>query len=274
MSKYTTEVRFICESLNGFYVSEGYTNISKIIETARTQIFDFAYPIYDENYRATLETKILKHFYTREIGFESYGLWKLKLDAKMNEIMPYFNKLYESELISFNPLYTADLKKSRTTDYTGDTTSTSKQTGEAQSDTSTTGTATETGDNTTTTNSNVTQSGSNRYSDTPQGTLSNIEDNTYLTNATLTSETQGQTGTGTEKTTTNTTSSSNEASNTSTTSNTDNTSNTKSKEDYLETIVGYQGQSPSKSLADYRKTFLNIDMQVIESLEPLFMQLW
>ena len=274
MSKYTTEVRFICESLNGFYVSEGYTNINKIIETARAQIFDFTYPIYDDNYKATLETKILKHFYTREIGFESYGLWKLKLDAKMNEIMPYFNQLYESELISFNPLYTADLKKSRSTDYTGEAASTSKQTGEAQSDTSTTGTGTETGDNTTTTSNNITQQGSNRYSDTPQGTLSNIEDNTYLTNATLTSETQGQTGTGTEKTSTNTTTSSNEASNTSTTSNTDNTSNTKSKEDYLETIVGYQGQNPSKALAEYRKTFLNIDMQVIESLEPLFMQLW
>ena len=37
---------------------------------------------------------------------------------------------------------------------------------------------------------------------------------------------------------------------------------------------GYQGTSPSKLLEEYRKTFLNVDMQVIASLERLFMGLW
>ena len=110
MSKYTTEVRYICEHLAGLDESEGYESVNNIIDLARPEIFDFDYPIFDENYKPVLERKILKHYYTREIGLETYGLWKLKLDAKLNEIMPYYNKLYDSELIEFNPLYSEDIR--------------------------------------------------------------------------------------------------------------------------------------------------------------------
>ena len=34
------------------------------------------------------------------------------------------------------------------------------------------------------------------------------------------------------------------------------------------------GRTGAELLLEYRKTFLNIDLQVIASLEPLFMQLW
>ena len=37
---------------------------------------------------------------------------------------------------------------------------------------------------------------------------------------------------------------------------------------------GYQGTSPSKLLEEYRKTFINIDMQVIASVDKLFFGLW
>ena len=104
MSKYTTEVRFICESLTGHDESVGFNEIDTIIQDAIPLIFSFDFPIFDEEYRNVLCTKILRHYYTREIGLESYGLWKLKLQTKLNEIMPYFNKLYESELISISPL--------------------------------------------------------------------------------------------------------------------------------------------------------------------------
>lgn len=109
MSKYTTEVRFICETEAGYDESKGYNNVDSILNVACPKIFSFNFPIFDESYRLPLEKKILKHFYTREICEETYGLWKLRLDAKMNEIMPYYNKLYESELLKFNPLYDVDL---------------------------------------------------------------------------------------------------------------------------------------------------------------------
>ncbi|MBO7734684.1 MAG: hypothetical protein J6S67_19145 [Methanobrevibacter sp.] len=113
MSRFTTEVRYICESYAGLDESKGGNDVENIIETAAPLIFgDF--PIYDESYRLVLEKKILRHYYTREISEETVGLWKLRLMDKMCLIMPFYNKLYESELLSFNPFYDVDL----TRDYT------------------------------------------------------------------------------------------------------------------------------------------------------------
>ena len=70
MSAFTTQIRFICESKAGLKESVGYDNIAQVIAGARPAIFDFPYPIFDDTYRAVLETKILKHYYTREIGEE------------------------------------------------------------------------------------------------------------------------------------------------------------------------------------------------------------
>ena len=84
MSKYTTQVRFICESVSGHTDSVGFDDVDSVIEDAIPHIFDFDFPIFDENYREVIETKILRHYYTREIGLETYGLWKLKLHTKLN----------------------------------------------------------------------------------------------------------------------------------------------------------------------------------------------
>ena len=46
-------------------------------------------------------------------------------------------------------------------------------------------------------------------------------------------------------------------------------------EDYLEHVSGKQGTtSYSKLLTEYRDTFLNIDMMVINELNDLFINLW
>ena len=53
--------------------------------------FDFQldkYPIFDENYRKTLNDKILNHYYDAEIGFETAPLFRHYLLSKLNEIMP------------------------------------------------------------------------------------------------------------------------------------------------------------------------------------------
>lgn len=210
MSKYTTELRFILEEAAGYDASQGYSTIPEIIEKARTKIFDFDFPIFDENYRATLETKILKHFYTREIGAETVALWKFWLDTRMNEIMPFYNQLYNSELIKFNPLYDTDIttdhrsdfssqtdgesngeilrKGSGTRDRTEKETTDIDKTGETSNEQGTTDTVTgtESGSGT----SSTTGSAQNQtdawkyYSDTPQGGINGLETLTYLTNAT------------------------------------------------------------------------------------------
>lgn len=246
MSKYTTEVRFICETAVGLTESKGYNDVNDIIDKARTSIFNFPYPIFDESYRNVLETKILKHYYTREIGLETVGLWKLHLDRKLNEIMPYYNKLYLSELITFNPLYTHNITKEHTGEGTGET----SNEGSVSSSNTANGTA----------NVESTVNVEDKYSDTPQGTLSNVKSMTYLTNADIT-----DTATESETTTENTSTGEVTSSGTGTSATTDH---------YLETVVGYEGKDASTALLKYRETFLNIDMMVIDELEDLFMQLW
>ena len=120
MSKYTTEVRYICENAAGYKESKGYSDVDKIIEDSIPSIFSFDFPIFDDNYRNVLCTKILRHYYTREIGFETVGLWKLKLQTKLGEVMPYFNQLYKSELLKFNPLYDVDLNTTHVGDKSGE----------------------------------------------------------------------------------------------------------------------------------------------------------
>lgn len=108
MAKYTTEIRSICEHYAGLTESTGFEDVDEIIEKSRNKIFQ-NYPIFNESHRAELEHKILKHYYMREIGFETVGLFKLFLNERMAEIMPYYNKLYESETFEFDPFKNIDV---------------------------------------------------------------------------------------------------------------------------------------------------------------------
>lgn len=282
MSKYTTEIRFICETEYGLVDSKAYKDVDTIIAGVRDKIFDFNYPIFDVNYKSVLEHKILKHFYTREIGFETVGRWKLGLNTKLNEIMVYYNKLYNSELLEYNPLYTSDITRTHDKRVDNDTTSENKQVDGTKEKRTIGRTGSTTGNNTNTTTGSATGSNSNTnyelYSDTPQGALTGVESERYLTDARKTTDS------GTSNTTTNNSSTGNSSVSTSDnetingdidyTSGRTGKSNQDVTEHYLETVVGYSGSNPNKSIADYRANFLNIDMMIINDLEELFMQIW
>ena len=62
MSKYTTELRYLEEMKYDYGQND--------------------YPIFDENYRSVLNKKIKDHYYVREIGFETAGLFRLNFTAK------------------------------------------------------------------------------------------------------------------------------------------------------------------------------------------------
>lgn len=319
MSKYTTEVRFICETSAGLLESKGFDDINDILNKAVPKVFNFDFPIFDEDYRNPLCVKILRHYYTREICEETVGLWKLRLCNRLNEIMPYYNKLYLSELIEFDPMKDTDLKrtgnkkndatgnltksdignKTATADREIDTTNNRSVSGDKNStnEVDSTNKNSVTQDGTGTSENNVTKTDRDLYSDTPQGALTNIENETYLTNArkktgtetnkdTTTNKvtsigdtTYGETGKHdesyeeTERGSANTEESSSQKENTTFSSNQNTKANT--TEDYLENIIGKSGGvSYSKMLEDYRKTFLNIDKMVIEELSDLFFGLW
>lgn len=55
------------------------------------------YPIFDERYRPSLNKKILDHYLMSEIGLETPALFNHYLGSKMNEIMPYYNTLYQKQ---------------------------------------------------------------------------------------------------------------------------------------------------------------------------------
>lgn len=303
MSKYTTEVRFICETYAGLDESKGQGSVKEIIEKARPKVFDFDFPMFDEGYRPVLETKILKHYYTREIGLETVGLWKQFMDMKLNEIMPYYNQLYKSAELEFNPFNDTDITttSNRKLDNNEDKSSSNTRTDDllekySDNSTRTDNLSEKTSDNSTRTDNLAhhdtttgTDKNTDRYSDTPQGGLTGIESDTYLTNARIVYDENSSTNDGTN-TGTQTVSESGSRDNTGTQKNdtTGNRSNTgtqksdgtenstfSSTDDYLEHIAGKRGgESYSKLLAEYRKTFLNIDMQIIGELGDLFMNLW
>lgn len=69
--------------------------------------FDFGlteYPIFDETYRIPLNKKIIEHYRFREIGFETPAMFRFFLNRTLNEIMPYYNDLWETTLLDFDPL--------------------------------------------------------------------------------------------------------------------------------------------------------------------------
>lgn len=299
MSKYTTEVRYICEHFSGLSESVGFNDVEQVIKNCLPKVFDFNFPIFDESYRSVLETKILRHYYTREIGLETVGLWKLKLNTKLNEIMPFYNQLYKSELIEFNPLYDVELTRERKIQGTGtkDIENGESREGESHANTSQTstndvtengvdkGTVTGTADGTQ--NQNTSGNGTNMYSDTPQGAITDLQAGKYLTNATVDSATNtfagashdstSQTSENTRNNETQTDGSVDGSNDNDYSSSMDGYSNTtlSNTEDYLEHVIGSNGgESFSKRLNDFRTTFINIDMMVINDLEELFFGLW
>lgn len=261
MSKFTTEVRYICEVGAGLEHSKGLDDIDAIIDASQDSIFgtENTYPIFNESYRRILQHKILAHYYTREIAEETVGLWKFRLRTKMKEIMPYYNKLYLSELIEFSPLddtkYSIVKNEQKNGETNEDITRKNKSSGEKQATVSENG------------NKETTRDKEDMYSDTPQNGLSSVRNGNYLTSADVVNELENETnnrnGVSSEA-------SYNDETDTKNGRRTENQDN-KTIEEY----VGKMGKdSFSKLLKEYRESFLNIDMMIIEELKELFFMLY
>ena len=277
MSKYTTELRYLIE--NNFDIG----------------LKD--YPIFDENYREPLNRKIINHYYFREIGMETAELFKRYLNNTMREIMPYYNQLYKSELLEFNPFYnvdktvTADKNNNSVSDFVGnisgkntqtaDTENTQTNNGKQQTTTAATSTGESVG-NSTTTNKNK-----NVSSDTPQGFLSinSIENETYasaaemgnaesINNSKATSN-NAENGITDQTTADETKATGNSKSNATTETDTANKTTSNDFENYISHVIGKsEGETYSEMLIKFRETFLNIDMMIIDELKTCFMMIY
>ena len=219
MSKYTTEVRFICETAAGLSESAGFSDVESILEKSWDKIFSPSIPFYKEEKRPELCQKILAHYYTREIGFETVGLWKLNLNRKMNEVMPYYNELYKTLDLEYSPLQDVDYfehhenkdtfqettsgttsRESTTTGTTKDTRTddlSEKTSHSSETAGSTTDSTTVSSTGKTTDSANGSTTSKTIRSDTPQNDLTDFEAEQYLTSAEKTTGTTTQTGNGT-----------------------------------------------------------------------------
>lgn len=277
MSKYTTELRWLIES-----VTADQTNLTipQRITAAAPKIFNFNYPIWDESYKITLETKILKHYFNKEIGMETVGLWKLYLEERMNLIMPYYNQLYETATKNYD--YMSDVNSSET--YTAN--KTNKETADFTLTGNLTGSTTDIGKDTINSTSKTTDNGSrdsdttinnkNLESDLPQANYANLDYGTNLVESEQTEalhDTTNNVSNFAADSTTDRNNTTNASQDTSQT--TKNIVDGNADETYTRTRKGaFGGKSLTELMMEYRQSIINIDNMIINELSDLFMLIY
>lgn len=237
-----------------------YTTLLKTLLDNNFKIDLQSYPIFLETHRAELNQKIIDHFYFREIGFETAELFNFHLRRTMNEIMPYYNRLFETELLEFDPLL--DFSETETLDKDSSEIFAAYSAGINKNF----GKSVDGGSNKETLNDNSTSF--NVYSDTPQqnlvldpGSLQYASNTTYDEEETKQAKPR-KFHSATESET---------ADNTQSSSATDR----ERAEDYTKKRSGKSaGKSYSELVEEYRKILLNIDMMIISELETLFMLIY
>lgn len=264
------------------------------IETGRTKLFDFDYPLFTPDYKKDFETHFIRNFYFTEIGFETEASFKFHLETWLLINMPYFNNMFQSELLTFDPLTNTKLTTTdnRTTDKTKNDQRDVTQSSTTNGTSNTTTDATSSTDVTSSSDGTegVTDSRFDRHleSDTPDSRLS-ITPNAdgsgtieYASRITEDKETDSRdvtkhsSGTNNSDTTDHATND--------TTANTD--SSGESHDTFTSTIHetdadtkiqdGKIGdQTYSKMLMEYRETFLRIEKQIFaEMRKELFMTVY
>ena len=70
--------------------------IKDLAKAGRSTIFNFDYPLSSKVDKEKFECMILNHFLQRRIGFETVTAFRIQLDVKLNEIMPFYNKMFDA----------------------------------------------------------------------------------------------------------------------------------------------------------------------------------
>ena len=83
------------------YGKEEKTKIRNLAKATHEKIFDFDYPLSSKVEKEDFECQILNHFIMRRIGQETFTAFQLFLENKLNEILPYYNIMFDS-LIDYN----------------------------------------------------------------------------------------------------------------------------------------------------------------------------
>lgn len=151
MASYTMEVRKVVEFYGRDEVESWFTDYQLEDYLTQEQIATIVNAgIWNKN---KLAKKIVDHYYMREIGFETPGLFANRVKARMQEIMEDYLPVIYSNSIQFDPLVNVDFTET----FQREVESESQNSGTSNS------------------SSNSSSSGLNVNSDTPQGQISKSE---------------------------------------------------------------------------------------------------
>jgi hypothetical protein len=241
--------------------------LGRLLDKTNFKLFDFPYQFDDATYKAQLEQNIIDFYYDYEIGMETPDMFKRKFKARWQRIIPFYNKLYNTTLLMYNPLTNYSIKdaleqlstSSSTTDSNSsnniDSTTDSNSSNNVDSTTDTTG------------NSHTVSDSDSKTSDYPQQPIAGGD---YLAGAGTTTTdattdntgntTNNTTGSATDKTTNNTTGT---ATGKTTATGTNNT-------EYTKTIEGITGTTYPELIQKHREALMRINDMVIEEMKKCF----
>lgn len=213
------------------------------------KVFNFNYPFYSDSEaeKYEFEKLFIKHFYFREIGFETPERFKHKLEAKLNLIMPYYRQLAMTEWEKVRSveemMNSKDLKETTTHEMTSE------------------------GNNKTTSDSQSTSSLNQSTTSAIDGKVSNLSDGvsqSSLSDGYLTGVNQSnQTDTGTSSSTSDATQS------------ITGTNGQTLTETTTFTSKGDIGiQTPAYAITEWRKVIINLNEQILNECEDLFMKIY
>lgn len=181
-----------------------------------------------------LADKIIKHYYMNEIGLETIELFRHFLQISMEEIMREKLPLIYSIALEYDPLINVDFKET----FERNATSEGSSSGTSSS------------------NSQGSSSGYGLNNDTPQNNVSKED----IFSGRYTSSTSG----------------SETSSNNVDTSSSSSSANNKNRENYVKHTVGNSGISATYQamIKQFRQNIINVDTDVIYSLNDLFMSVF
>lgn len=277
MSKYTTQVRWIIEQVTS---DNDHLPISQRVSLACPKIFNFDFPMWLEEYRPTLEKKILMHYFNKEIGFETVGLWKFYLEERLNMIMPYYNELYKTTVKEYDWLtdtnahetYAGNKKLQENATFNANENVQSDMTGNTQDS----GNDTFSGTGSSTSDGTKNQNTKTLESDLPQANYANLDYGTKLIEGEQ-SETNHEQINTTQQSTANRNNVIDTTQNANTDTTQQSTNNLQSNTDDIYTrdrVGAFGSRSLTELLMQYRESLINIDAMIINELADLFMTIY
>ena len=235
--------------------------IRQMIDNPLIGLFTFDYDFYSDNPKdkEEFEKLFIQYYYFREIGFETPERFKMKLQAKLNVIMPYYRQL---ALTEWNKVRTAE--QMMTSKNLKETT-THEQTISGNNESSLTGESSQTGSSSSSQQQTSTNNQNAKGSNLSDGVSKSSLDEGYLTSVTSINDNGNQNITGNSSDTSEITSSQNSSG----------TNNQVLSESTTFTSQGDVGiQTPAYAITEWRKVLININQQIIDECRDLFMSIY